>query len=896
MFLRDKIQGKRSLKSLLLLIVLLASFSMYAQQAKTYEESIEQADELYRQSKFYDAKAYYQMALKFTPDDKYATEQVAAIVNRLKEQQLFEEEYYEYIDLADVLFEEQAWDRALAEYRNALRVIPSDEYARDQVDLILRKKAEEKDKVISYNMAMKEGNLLLTDNKFEEAIEIYQEAHRLLPERPEPNEKIALAKRLMSETSDKLVVFKEEIEQGERYLLVNDYITALQHFETAQILFPKNTNAKKKIKEITPMAEKQQVYNLVVEEADNMYVSKDFKAAKEKYAEAEKAWPENTYSVDMISRIDEMMTEQLKHVDENYQKSIKAADSLLALKEYNIAKSEYNMALTLKPDESYPKLKIREIDAFFAEQQKEFEANYSSMIAAADKLFNDQEFMQAKEQYEFALTIKPGDEYPKQKLKDIENQLLSIEKQKRINATYDDLIAEADQLYQKGHYDLAINKYAEAQTVKSIEGYPQERITELRTLLVDAEKQREIDEKYGQLIIVAARLFKEDKLDDSKSSYQNALELKPGDIIAVKEIIRIDSIVEAKIRKAEIDKQYKALIASGDSLLAQLKFDEAIEKYKIAMDINPGNALADEKRLKARTMKQNHERAIAKQKAYDKAITEGDRLFAEESYELSKAEFETAAELKSNEPYPRDQIIEINGILKQLEAEREERFKLAITKADNLFEQRNYSEAVIQYKIANSIKPAEPYPSKQIMQCNSLIEEQMRKLSAQYDIAIADADKLYAAKIYDKAINAYKEAELIKRDETYPREMINKITKYIEENAIVDIVNELVTIGSNTEQKFEFEPVLITARKSNYIVVKAKNLSDKEFKIIFGYGSSKGKSGGFVVQVPQSSEYNDFIIRVGNQYKWFSEDNNWISVYPENGDIEISMIKISSSN
>ncbi len=884
------------IRAFVAVLLVFAITAVNAQQAKTYEEARTQADQLYRQGRFFDAKAYYQMALKFTPEDVHATAQINTIIERLKEQQAIEEEYYEYIDLADVLFEEQAWDRAMAEYRKALRIIRDDEYALDRVNLIQRKKAEEKDKVISYNMAMQEGNAFLTDNKFDEAIETYQEAHKLLPERPEPPEKIELARRLSGETADKLVVFKEEIEQGERYLLVNNYVAALQHFETAQILFPKNTNAKKKIKEITPMAEKQIAYNAVVEEADNMYIEKDFIAAKRKYEEAEEDWPENSYSADMIGRIDDMIADRLKNLDENYQKSINSADSLLALKEYNVARSEYNMALTLKPGEAYPKSKIREIDAYFAEQQKEFEANYGNMIAAADKLFDEFKYMQAKEQYELALTIKPDDEYPKQKLSAIETELALMEEQKKLNATYYELITEADGLYEAGHYDLAINKYAEAQTVKSMEDYPQQRIVAIRAMLVDADKQREIDEKYGQLIIVASRLFKEDKLNDSKQAYQNSLDMKPGELVPIQEIKRIDSIVDARIHQAEIEKRYKAYIASGDSLLNLLEFDAAIAMYTTAIEINPGGALADQKRLAARTMKANHERAVARQTAYDEAIAEGDRLFAEESYELSKTEFEKAAELKGDERYPRDKIIEISGVLKRLEAEREERYTLAIVKADNLYEQEIYSEAVIQYKIANSIKPTEPYPNQRIMECNSLIEEQLRKLRVQYDIAIADADKLYAAKIYDKAINAYKEAERVKPDETYPREMITKITKYIEENAIVDVVEQIVTINSNTEQRFAFEPVRINVRKTNYVLVKARNLSDKAFKIIFGYGSDNGKSGGFVLQVPQDTEYNDYIIRVGNQYKWFSEDNNWITIYPENGDIEIKMVRISTSN
>ena len=37
----------------------------------------------------------------------------------------------------------------------------------------------------------------------------------------------------------------------------------------------------------------------------------------------------------------------------------------------------------------------------------------------------------------------------------------------------------------------------------------------------------------------------------------------------------------------------------------------------------------------------------------------------------------------------------------------------------------------------------------------------------------------------------------------------------------------------------------------------------------------------------------DYIIRVGGQYKWVSEDNNWISLQPEGGSAEVSLIQIS---
>ncbi len=95
----------------------------------------------------------------------------------------------------------------------------------------------------------------------------------------------------------------------------------------------------------------------------------------------------------------------------------------------------------------------------------------------------------------------------------------------------------------------------------------------------------------------------------------------------------------------------------------------------------------------------------------------------------------------------------------------------------------------------------------------------------------------------------------------------------------LDLFYQPIAIESGVTEKFNFEPVPVNVRKTNYIIVKAKNLSEKAFKIIFNYGKGGTKNGGFVVQVPQEESYNDFIIRVGNQYKWFSEQCKKIMVH-----------------
>ena len=885
----------RVLKIILVTGIVMLYIPATAQQTQTYEQVIQKANNYFQQQHYLDAKAYYQMALKLKPDDSYATNQIKAIVQKIKSNKEKEEEYYDIIDLADVFLDEKAYDKALVQYRKALTVIPGDTYAKDKVDEILRKKAEEKDKIISYNLAMREGARLISENKYDSAEIAYKEAHRLLPDRPAPAEKIDLVKQMRQGYEEKLKLFDEAVKQAERYLLIKDYVTTLSYYEKAHFIFPDNKDVNKKIKNIKPLADKQLAYNSVIDDADNLYISKDFIAARAKYKEAYKAWPENNYPKDMMQKIDDLLAEQRKNLDKNYGQFIHLADSLFQLKEYESARGDYNMALNLKPNEKYPKSRLMEIEDYIAAQQKAFEADYNKMIAGADKLFQEKKYKEARDQYKHALEVRPDDEYPKKQLTEIEKQLALLALAAQQEASYKDIVAEADRLYEEGHYELAIKKYTEAQAVKSMDTYPEQQIEQIRKMLADAAKQKQIDEKYGQLLLLAGRLVKEDRLDEAKKAYQNALNMKPGSPSPQREMEKIDSIVDARARQAEIDRQYKAFIAQGDSLVVLQEYKSAIAAYDQALVIKPKGQEADEKRLKARTMKSNYEKALAREKAYNDAIAEGDKLFKGENYEMAKVEYQKAVDLKSKEEYPQQQIIKIVDILKKLEAEREQRYQDAIAKADNLFDQAIYNEAARQYKIAASIKPAESYPGQRLGECNTKIEEQLRKNKASYDIAIANGDKLYAVRIYDKAIQAYKKAENLLPDETYAGSMINKITKYIEENAIVDVVRKIVTINSGETVRFDFEPVPIKVRKTNYVLVKAKNLGEKSFKIIFSYGSVKGKNGGFVVQVPAGNEYNDFIIRVGNQYKWFSDDNNWISIYPEGGNIEIKLVRISNA-
>jgi len=593
------------IKVLFVICLITMANHVYSQQAKTYNEAIKLADKNLNENNLLDAKAYYQMALKYKTDDPYANEKIVSIVEMMKNQLSKEDEYYDIIDLADVLFDEMAMDKARDQYRKALQVIPGDEYAQNQITKIDRLQSDQKDKLDAFNVLINDGNNLLADQQFDESIKAFRDAQNIFPGNKLPAERINLAISEKESFNTKMVLFEEQMEEGQRYLLIKNYATALDHFEQAYEIFPENEEVNAWIDEIKPKAENQRRYNTIVEAADELYINKDFMSAMAKYNEAAELWPENSYPYDMIDKINDQVALQRKDLDKNYNLSITKADSLLAAKEYTAAEGQYNLALTLKPGESYPLSKLEEINAHFEAQRRAFEENYANMVAKADSLFDAQQYMLSKEQYDFALTIRPEDTYPKERILEIEKELALIAQQEKLDKEYLAIIAEADRLFNEGHYDLATNKYAQAQTIKSMEDYPQQRIEEIQRLLVDAAAQKELDENYSKQVLLAARLFNEDKLEDAKLAYQNALELKSYEPLPQQKIEEIDSIIDARIRQAEIDAIYGVHLQKGDSLLELQEYADAIAAYEEALIIKPDGEEALANAANAKTLKTN---------------------------------------------------------------------------------------------------------------------------------------------------------------------------------------------------------------------------------------------------------------------------------------------------
>jgi len=114
------------------------------------------------------------------------------------------------------------------------------------------------------------------------------------------------------------------------------------------------------------------------------------------------------------------------------------------------------------------------------------------------------------------------------------------------------------------------------------------------------------------------------------------------------------------------------------------------------------------------------------------------------------------------------------------------------------------------------------------------------------------------------------------------------------DHAILDLFSQALIISRGNEKKFTFAAIDPSLRKNNYILLKARSTSPGVPKVYLNYGKDNTKNGGIVLRNLDKSTISDFLISISIQDKWFREENNWISISVETGEIEISKVQIAA--
>ena len=554
-------------------LVLSANF-VQAQNAESYESLMKKGNDKYNAKDFISAKTYYEMALKQKANDPTAKKKLDETVKKIQEDGARQEVFYAHLDAGDQLYGQQKYEEALAEYEAALKVFPDDKYVGGQAATVKTILKERQDKQDAFNTAMSLGESLLAEDNFDAAIMQFETARDIFPNDKLPKERLTEAKQKKQLYSEKMNRFDKLMEEGRQLGLRKNYEAAIDKLNQALELLPNDIEANAKRDEYQTAKGITDQYNGIITAADQLYENKAYREARVQYQGALSVVAGDAYATDMIARLDKLIAEQdaeeaarlaaeqeatrlaaeaeaarlaaeaeaariaaeqeaariaaeqeaarlaaeeaaRKAAEEEAarQATIKsmmdAADALFNQQEYANAKVKYQEVVAFDEGNAAATTKIQEIDGIFAQMAAELEANYNNAMSAGNSAQSSEKFAEAITHYQTALAYKPNDPTATAQLaaaEKAENDRIAA-----LRVQYNAFIKEGDANFKSNTFDKAIEAYTKAEEL-GLETYPTEMIARIGEI-IEQNKLYELNSDHITLAAGQAKRFEFNKID-----------------------------------------------------------------------------------------------------------------------------------------------------------------------------------------------------------------------------------------------------------------------------------------------------------------------------------------------------------------------------------------------
>ncbi len=663
-------------------------------------------------------------------------------------------------------------------------------------------------------------------------------------------------------------------------------------------------------------AQNAESYESLMKKGNEKYNAKDYISAKTYYEMALKQ-----KANDPTAR--QKLNETVKKIQEDgarqeiFYSHLDTGDQFYSQQRYEEALAEYERALQVFPDDKYVNGQAEAVRAVLKERQDKQDA-FDTAMSLGESLLAEDNFDAAIMQFETASNIFPTDKLPKEKLTEArQKKQLYTEKVAR----FDKLMEESRQFGLRKNYEAAIGKLDQA-----LELFPNDM--EANAKRSEYQNAKGIADQYNGIIAVADQLYENKSYKEAKAQYQGALSVVPGDSYATDMISRLNPLIAqqdaeeaariaaeqeaarlaaeaeaarlaAEAEAARIAAEQEAARIAAEQEAARLAAEEAARKAaeeeaaRLAAEAEAARIAAEEEAARQAALAA----AEAERQATIKSMMDAaNALFDQQDYPQAKVKYQEVVAFDEGNAAATARINEIDSILAQMAAELEANYNKAMTSGNQAMSEEKFSEAITQYQTALVFKPEDPAATTQLAAATKAENDRVAALRAQYDKFIKEGDAHFKTNTFDKAIEAYTKAEELGL-ETYPTEMIARISEIIEQNKLYELNSEPLLLAAGQAQRFDFNKIEVAVRRSNYIIIKVRNPHpEKTFPMIVSFGGAGGKNGGFVLPIAATADEKTYIFRIGSQYKWFSEDNTWIEVVSENNEVEIGKLEISRSN
>ncbi|MBL0127449.1 MAG: hypothetical protein IPP83_08290 [Flavobacteriales bacterium] len=623
-----------------------------------YQAAITAADLAFNATRYDEAEAKYTEASLLKPQEKYPKDQLAAIAKRreelakkAEEERLakdLDEQYKAKLAEAMQAFTSDKLDDAIARYTEASTLKPKEQYPKDQIAAInkkkeeLAKKAEEERKQREldeqYQAVITAADQALTAENWDVATAKYTEASGLKPAEKYPKDQLAL-------------VGKRKAEAEER----------------------------KRLEAI------QAQYDQLITAADAAFGSESYPAAKAKYQEASALKPMERYPKDRIAEVDARIAEQARKAEEEkqnrereakYSELILRADRAYDSKKLSAALVDYRDASTLKPEEQHPKDRIAaigsELDAAalakaeeerLAREKADKDKRYVELIASADRDFTAKKYEPARTAYSEALGVKPTEKHPADRLAEIERIL--GENARKAQEALDAADRDAAERARKAEADRLAADLAAAEKARVDE--------EARRLKAEAE---ELDRRYREAVSAGDLAFSKEEFEKARTKFTDALGVKPAEKYPKDRLAAIDDAIARKQaalseadrlaeqrRLAEEERKRKELEDADRARLAAEQERDRLEAERRAQEERDAEA----RRLAAERDRMSRESTKEMEERYRSTVLLADEALGAKKYAEARGIYAEASDIRPDETYPLAKIDQIDRMVAEME-------------------------------------------------------------------------------------------------------------------------------------------------------------------------------------------------------------------------------------
>ena len=546
-----------------------------AQNAETYESLMKKGNDKFSAKDYISAKTYYEMALKQKAGDATAKQKLNETVKKIQEDGERQEIFYAHLDEGDMLNRQERYEEALAEYEKALAVFPNDKYVSAQAEAIRAILKERKDKQDAFDTAMNQGEALLAEENYDAAIMQFEAAIDIFPTDKLPKERLAEAQKQKQLYTGKLNLFDKLVNDANNLGLRKNYQAAIEKLNQALELFPDDVTAANKLRELQNAQDVSNRYDAIIAQADKLYENKAYKEAKAQYQSAMLVVAGDAYALDMIARLDPLIAEQDAEEAARIAAEQEAARLAAEAEAARIA-AEQEAARIAAEQEAARIAAEAEAARIAAEQEAaRIAAEQEAARLAAEeaaRIAAEEEAARLAAEAE-AARIAAEEEAARQAAL----AAAEAERQARIN----EMLTAANELFANGELAEAKMKYQEVFGIDEDNATATAKIKEIDNIF--AQQAAELQQNYDNAMAAGAQALSAEDFATAISKFGEALTYKPNDEAATTQLAAAQKLEDDRIAALRV--QYNAFIKEADAQYKTNVFDKALDNYAKAEEL-----------------------------------------------------------------------------------------------------------------------------------------------------------------------------------------------------------------------------------------------------------------------------------------------------------------------